>query len=165
MRAHAEMLDLANILVMDMDNRIIFWNKGAEELYGFAKDEAIGISSHKLLQTRFPKTQTEIKAEILQEGQWDGELTHTKKDGTSIIVASHWVLYRDKEGKPATIIEVNNDITGRKCAEKELQEAKDHLEIRIEERTEELEEANRRLLEEIAERKRAEDSTQGSRCV
>lgn len=145
LRAQTEMMDLANILVMDRDGRIIFWNKGAEEQYGFTKEDTIGIGSHELLQTRFPQPLAEIMVETLRDGHWKGELTHIKHDGTPIIVASHWVLYRDTQGKPTTIIEVNNDITERKRMEEELRRSKDELEQRVRERTSELSDAKENL--------------------
>ena len=59
----------------------------------------------------------ELEAEFFRQGQWQGELSHTRRDGRRIVVASRWALQRDKEGKPAAILEINRDITGQKQAE------------------------------------------------
>ncbi len=92
-------------------------------MYGFSKEEALGKIPRELLKTKFPKPIEQIKEELLLTGKWEGELVHSKADGSYIFVASHWVLHRDNNGKPVAIIEVNNDITGRIAAEKALQES------------------------------------------
>ena len=119
LRRQAELLDLAHdaIIVRDLDNRIVFWNSGAEETYGWGKAEVQGQVAHKLLSTEFPQPQEELEAELFRQGQWQGELSHTRRDGRRIVVASRWALQRDKEGKPAAILEINRDITGQKQAE------------------------------------------------
>ena len=119
LRRQAELLDLAHdaIIVRDLNDRIVFWNAGAEETYGWSKAEVQGQQPHKLLHTEFPQPQGELEAEFFRQGQWQGELTHTRRDGRRIVVASRWALQRDKEGKPAVILEINRDITGQKQAE------------------------------------------------
>ena len=67
--------------------------------------------------TEFPQPQEELEAELFRQGQWQGELSHTRRDGRRMVVASRWALQRDKEGKPAAILEINRDITGQKQAE------------------------------------------------
>ena len=119
LRRQAELLDLAHdaIIVRDLDNRIVFWNSGAEETYGWGKAEVQGQETYKLLRTEFPQPQEELEAELFRQGQWQGELSHTRRDGRRIVVTSRWALQRDKEGKPAAILEINRDITGQKQAE------------------------------------------------
>ena len=117
------MLDLAHVIVKNMKDEIIFWNAGAQKLYGFSKEEALGKIPRDLLKTKFPIPLEQIKEELLRTGKWEGELVHQKADGSYISVASHWVLHRDNNGKPVAIIEVNNDITERIAAEKALQES------------------------------------------
>ena len=75
--------------------------------------------SHQLMQTIFPVPLEEINAALLRTGRWEGELVHTKRDGTQVIVASRWSMQRDKQGLPAAILETNNDITERKRAEEQ----------------------------------------------
>jgi two-component system sensor kinase FixL len=110
-------LDLAQVMIRDLDGRILRWSAGAERLYGWSSAEAIGQVSHQLLATEFPKPLSEIAETLLRDGGWRGELRHRARDGRTVDVASHWALYRDAAGQPTAVIEVNNDITGRKRAE------------------------------------------------
>ena len=120
LQEQAQLVDLAQILIRDMDNRIVLWNRGAELLYGWSQEEALGQVTHSLFQTQFPEAQNRIEAELLSTGHWDGDLIHTKRNGERLVVSSQWVLHRDKDGNPQTILEVNNDITERKRAEEAL---------------------------------------------
>nr|MEA2799201.1 hypothetical protein [Phenylobacterium sp.] len=115
----ASLLDLTHdtIFVRGMDDVITYWNRGAEELYGWPSKAAVGKVSHQLMQTVFPAPIEEINAELLRTGRWEGELIHTKRDATRVTVASRWSLQRDRQGQPAMILETNNDITERKQAE------------------------------------------------
>jgi PAS domain S-box-containing protein len=119
LRERAQLLDLTHdtIFVRDMNDVITFWNRGAEELYGWESEQAVGKVSHQLTQTIFPARLEGINAELLRTGRWDGELIHTKRDGTQVPVASRWALQRDEQGNPTAILETNNDITERKRAE------------------------------------------------
>src|SRR6266542_6943437 len=125
LREQASLLNLTHdsVFVRDMNDVITYWNRGAEELYGWTREEAVGKVSHQLTQTIFPAPLEEINAELLRTGRWEGELVHTKRDGTQEVVASRWSLQRDEQGLPAAILETNNDITERKRAEAELRES------------------------------------------
>ncbi|MEA3040461.1 MAG: two-component system, LuxR family, sensor kinase FixL [Sphingomonadales bacterium] len=125
----AGLLDLTHdtIFVRDMNDFITYWNRGAEELYGWGKAEAVGKTSHQLIQTIFPKPLEEIMAELLGTGRWEGELVHTKKDGARAIVGSRWSVRRDAWGRPAAILETNNDVTERNRGEEALREAQAQL--------------------------------------
>ena len=159
LREQAELLDIAEdaIMIHNIDGKIVYWNHGAEEKYGWSKEETLGKVVHVLLNTIFPKPLEKIKSELLRKGRWDGELVHTGRDGTHIIVESRWALRRDKQGNPIAIMEINNDITKRKHAEEALQKAKDELELRVAERTAELSKINERLALELGRRKLIED--------
>ena len=115
----ASLLDLAHdgIMVRSLEGKIRFWNHGAEEMYGYTKEEAVHSMAHQLLSTIFPQPLPLIEAELLRNERWEGELTHTTRDGRKIVVASRWVLERGKDGAPAGVLEINNDITDRKKAE------------------------------------------------
>ena len=116
----SKVLDLAQVLVCDMESHIVLWNLGSEKLYGFTKEEAVGRISHELLHTEFPEPLERIEEQLQHTGTWEGELVHRKRDGGHIVVSSLWVLHRDAKGKPARILEVNSDITARKKAEELL---------------------------------------------
>ena len=119
LREQASLLNLTHdsIFVRGMDDVITYWNRGAEELYGWTREEALGKVSHQLTQTISPSPLAGIKAELLRTGRWEGELVHTKQDGTQVVVASRWSLQRDELGRPVAILETNNDITESKQAE------------------------------------------------
>jgi two-component system, LuxR family, sensor kinase FixL len=129
LRERADLLDLTHdtVFVRDMRDVITYWNRGAVERYGWQKAEAVGQVSHDLLQTIFPAPLDEIHAELLRTGRWEGELVHTKRDGTQVVVASRWALQRDEQGNPLAILETNNDITERKRAEEALHNAQAEL--------------------------------------
>jgi PAS domain S-box-containing protein len=116
----ARVLDLANVLVRDIDDRITLWNEGAHRLYGWTKEEALGRIAHELLRTRFPRPREEVTGELLANGSWDGELVHLSKDGRRVVSQSHWELRRTAEGAPAAIVETNTDITERKRHEEHI---------------------------------------------
>ena len=129
LREQAELLDLAHdtIMVCDLDGTIRFWNLGAQEMYGYSRDEAIGRKAHELLSTVFPKTRVEVKAQLVNEGRWEGELAQVARDGKGMMVDSRWVLQRDKDGQIRGVMEINNDITTRVKAEQAQREA--HLKL------------------------------------
>jgi PAS domain S-box-containing protein len=118
-RAQAQLLELTHdiIIVRDKDDVITYWNQAAETLYGWEKEEAIGNSVDELLKSVFPLPREELQRIYLRDGQWEGELIHTRRDGTEIVVTSRWALQRDGVGKPMATLETNNDITERRRAE------------------------------------------------
>ena len=127
LRQHVQMLDLANdtIMILNLSRELTYWNHGAHKLYGWTTKQAIGQRAHTLLKTEFPQPLEEIEAELLDRGHWEGELIHTKQDGTKVIVASRWTLQRDDTGEVAAVLEINNDITLRKHAEAELRKSEE----------------------------------------
>jgi two-component system, LuxR family, sensor kinase FixL len=129
LRERANLLDLTHdtVFVRDINDVITFWNRGAEKLYGWTRDEAVGQVSHHLTQTIFPAPLEEITAELNNTGRWEGELIHTRRDGTQVVVASRWALQLDERAKPVAVLETNNDITERKRAEEALHKAQAEL--------------------------------------
>ncbi|HEV2579958.1 MAG TPA: PAS domain S-box protein [Ktedonobacteraceae bacterium] len=119
LRLQADLIDLAHdaILVRDPVGRVLSWNKGAEELYGWSAQEALGRVSHILLKTRSPVGRAAIEAQIERDGQWQGELAHTCRDGHPVTVESRQVLARDEAGQPSAILEIDRDITRRRQQE------------------------------------------------
>jgi PAS domain S-box-containing protein len=150
----AALLELAHdaIFVRDLDSRITYWNAGAEQTYGFTRAEAVGQISHDLLGTGFPEPLTSIEALAIQHGRWDGELTHRRADGRSIVMESRWAAQREPDGSLLGFMEINRDITARKDAEREalrraenIQALNATLEQRVRQRTVHLERANKHL--------------------
>jgi len=125
----ASLLNLTHdmIFVRDMDDVITYWNRGSEELYGFTSEQAVGNRSHDLLRTVFPAAIEEINEELLRTGRWEGELKHTKADGSEVAVSSRWSLQRDQEQRPVAVLETNNDISERKRREEEVQSLNQEL--------------------------------------
>jgi two-component system sensor histidine kinase/response regulator len=122
LKDQALILDLANdsIFIRDREDRITYWNQGAERLYGWSREEALGHVTHELLKTQFPQSLEEIRAQLHATGLWKGELVHNRSDGCPVTVASSWTLQHDEANQPYSVIEMNFDITARKRAEKEL---------------------------------------------
>ncbi|MEH2275896.1 MAG: response regulator [Nostoc sp.] len=121
-REQAALLDVTTdaICVRDLNNQIIFWNKGAETLFGWQATEARGKNASELL---FDEPSPEIEAAVLQvisKGKWQGELTKLTKMGKEILVASRWSLVCDEQGKPKSILTVDTDITEKKLLEAQL---------------------------------------------
>src|SRR5262249_46902627 len=119
LRERADLLDLTHdtVFVRDTDNVITFWNRAAQALYGWTRQEAVGQVSHQLMQTIFLTPLAKIMAELNSTGRWEGELIHTRRDGTQVVVASRWALQLNEQEKPIAVLETNNDITERKRAE------------------------------------------------
>jgi PAS domain S-box-containing protein len=117
LREQAQILDSAQVFVRDMESRVVFWPRGAEKLYGFTPQEALGILSHDLFHTNFPEPLEAVEKKLFETGMWEGELIHTRRDGSIIVVSSAWVLHRNSQGQPIRILETNVDITARKQAE------------------------------------------------
>jgi PAS domain S-box-containing protein len=120
LREQAKILDLAQVISRDRRGRILLWTAGSEKLYGYARGEALTHVSHELLETRFPRPLAEIEKEVERSGIWEGELTHRRRDGTQITVASVWVLHRDAQGNASSILESNTDVTQQKAMERKL---------------------------------------------
>jgi PAS domain S-box-containing protein len=121
----AQLLDLTQdaVLSLKWDGVIEFWNRGAEERYGWAAGEALGQVAHDLLHTEFPEPLSDIKERLVRDGYWQGELVHYKRDGMRIDVASRWALRRDLDGRPCGFLEITTDITERKKAEEQLRQS------------------------------------------
>ena len=120
----ADLLELSYepMLVWRLDGPIEFWNAGAERLYGFAADEAIGRSSHALLQTKFPIELIELRSRLRSEGHWSGELRHVCQDGREVVVDSRMQVFGG-----GTVLEVNRDVTAQKRIEAALRESEQRL--------------------------------------
>src|SRR6202047_4307233 len=119
LREQASLLNLTHdaIFVREMNGTIKYWNRGAEELYGWPAEQAVGRVGHVLLKTIFPVSLEQIQEEVIGAGRWEGELVQTRKDGSQVVVSSRLSLQSDERNEPVGIIVINNDITKRKRAE------------------------------------------------
>jgi PAS domain S-box-containing protein len=106
------------MLVWRLNGPIEFWNAGAERLYGYASAEAVGRSSHSLLQTKLPIGLDELNSRLRNARSWSGELRHICKDGREVVVDSRMQMLRD-----GTVLEVNRDVSDRKQIEIALRES------------------------------------------
>ncbi len=115
----ASLIDLTPdaVIALRMDGTVTSWNRGAEVLYGWSKEEAIGRRAHALYQTKFPKDLKHIEEELRRTGRWSGELTQRKKDGHEMIALSRWRALFDAHGEVSEILESNTDISERKLTE------------------------------------------------
>ncbi len=123
MRQQAALLDFATDAIFSTapDGTIQFWNRGAEAMYGWTAAEAVGKVSHDLLATVFPRERQEIELEVEKAGMWEGELTHTRKDGSRFAVSSRWAA-RHVGDSPQGFLEINRDLTERKRLEEKLRQ-------------------------------------------
>jgi PAS domain S-box-containing protein len=125
----ASLLNLTHdtIFVRDQNDVVTYWNRGAQELYGWTPEQAIGKRAPELLRTVLPAPAEGIRAELLRAGRWDGEIEAVRADGTRVLVSSRWSLQRDDLGKPVAILETDNDITERKQREQEIRALNEEL--------------------------------------
>ena len=139
----ASLLNLTHdtIFVRDMGFVITYWNRGAQELYGWTPQQAIGERSDELLKSIFPAPIDDIRAELLRVGRWEGELKRKTADGTEVVVATRWSLRTDDRDQPVAILETSNNITERKHREEEIRA----LNQELEKRSTELESINKEL--------------------
>jgi PAS domain S-box-containing protein len=121
-KLQSELLELAHdaIIVRDVDSVILFWNRGAQETYGWTAAEACGNVTHTFLKTIFPEALEQVYEKLYRVGSWEGELVHWTREGKRIVVASRQVLQRDVQGRAMGILEINRDVTPRKEAEEAL---------------------------------------------
>ncbi|ADZ10498.1 multi-sensor signal transduction histidine kinase [Methanobacterium lacus] len=126
LKRQAALLDVSYeaIFSWEYDDGIISWNVGAEKLYGFSNEEAIGHVSHDLLKTNFPIEFKDFLKILKKNGNWAGELIHTTRDGRLIVVESRQQLIKDFSGK-LIVIETNRDITQRKKMEQLLKDSEE----------------------------------------
>ncbi len=122
LREQGQLLDMAPVAILaaDADGVIRIWSRGAEHVYGWTAEEAIGRVSFDLLKTSFPVPLEEILARLKQAGNWEGEVTHTRRDGCRLTVVSRWAPHLDENGSVIGSLQVNTDVTERKKIEDQL---------------------------------------------
>ncbi|MEO1377054.1 MAG: PAS domain S-box protein, partial [Cyanobacteria bacterium J06635_10] len=116
------LLDVATnaILVKDIHNRILYWNKGAENIYGWQASEVYGKKASRLLHKEHSSQQDDALLTVVNTGKWQGELHQVTKDGKDIFVESRWTLLRDNKGRAKSILAENTEITQKKLLETQL---------------------------------------------
>ncbi|VVB84658.1 Methyl sulfide methyltransferase-associated sensor [uncultured archaeon] len=121
-KEQAALLDKARdaIAVRDLEHRLIYWNKGAQQMYGWTSEEVMGKNANDLLYKEESSSLIEAKNSVFEEGEWKGELRQITKNGKEIIVDSRWTLVRDNEENPKSILIINTDITEKKILESQL---------------------------------------------
>ena len=115
----AELLDLAHdaIMVCGVDGKISYWNRGAEQVHGYSAAEAVGRAALELLRSELPAPLPEIERTLRTQGYWEGELTHTRRDGQQVLTSSRWVLRAGQDGAADSVLQIDTDITARRRAE------------------------------------------------
>jgi len=108
------------ILIRDLEDRILFWSRGAERLYGWTAAEALGRNADDLLYRASRQELQECRREVFERGEWNGEVLQIARDGREIIAETRWVLLRDEQGRPRAKLVVSTDITVRKKLETRL---------------------------------------------
>ena len=123
LKEQAALLDITQdaILVKDMENHILFWNKSAERIYGWSADEVSGRDTSDILFSETHASEAkEAQKETLEKGGWQGDLHQRAKDGKELVVEGRWTLVRDEHGKPKGILSVNSDVTAQRSVQAQL---------------------------------------------
>ncbi|MBV9742204.1 MAG: PAS domain S-box protein, partial [Acidobacteriia bacterium] len=125
LRRHKELIDLSNdaVITMDAECRITGWSRGAEEIYGWSEEEALGNSLDQLLRTELPAQHDQIQTILEEKLRWHGELTQMRRDGKRLTVDSRQALLRDNMGGIAGILAINRDLTERQRLEEQLRQS------------------------------------------
>lgn len=119
-RQQASLLDKAKdaIIVHDLDDRVLYWNKSAQRLYGWTEEEVIGEMLPESLKA--DNTYKSAKEAVLEKGEWGGELRQLGRDGKELIVEANWTRVRDEESQETSILCIHTDITEQKKLEKQF---------------------------------------------
>ena len=119
-REQAALLQKAHdaVIFLGLDDRIILWNPGAERMYKWLAQDAVGRNVTELIYD--PQEVPSVRkrrGELMVTGEWTGEVNQRRKDGSAVLASSHWTLVRDAEGNPTSILEIHSDITEKKLLE------------------------------------------------
>jgi PAS domain S-box-containing protein len=127
LKSLAGILDLANVIIHEIDGRILYWTTGCERLYGWRREEAIGDFVQDLLKTEYPMPRSELIAKLREEGAWQGEIDHHTKDGSVVSISSLWVARKSDDDVIHSVLQNNSDITGLKRAQDNIASREAHL--------------------------------------
>ena len=123
----AGILDLANVIIHEIDGKILYWTTGCERLYGWRREEAVGEFVQELLKTEYPMPRSELIAKLRKEGSWQGEVGHQKKDGSVASISSLSVARKSEDDVIHSVLQNNSDITGLKGDQNEIAAREAHL--------------------------------------
>jgi diguanylate cyclase (GGDEF)-like protein/PAS domain S-box-containing protein len=119
-RLQASLLDQAHDAIsVTVDGRVTYWNRGAQRLFGWSEQEALGKSKAELTGTSGADSDRALQC-VLEQDEWTGEIVKQRKDGGTVIVTSHMTLVRNEQGQPQAVLEIETDITARKQAERQI---------------------------------------------
>jgi PAS domain S-box-containing protein len=132
LQQQANLLDLSHdaIFAWQLGGTITYWNRGAEQTYGFEREEATGRNPQELLKTKHPNEPNDFIEHLKRESKWSGELCHTCKDGSKLLVESRQIVIQRPNGE-SIVLESNRDITERNQAEEALREREAQLQLAI----------------------------------
>ncbi|HEV8538350.1 MAG TPA: ATP-binding protein [Bacteroidota bacterium] len=124
-REKAALLDITSdaILVRSLDNHVVYWNRGAEMLYGISQSDAIGKDVHELYEHEDSATVGIASTNVIENGVWNGEMKKTTRGGKGVIVESRWTLMNDEMGIPKSILVVDTDVTEQRQLEVQFRRA------------------------------------------
>lgn len=125
------------VIVWRLGGGVMYWNRGAAELYGWTVAEAAGRPVHQLLETSLPLEEEEFHRQLIEARRWQGEIRQKKKDGTRVVVESRMVTMTEDQGG-ILVLETNRDVTERHAMHEKVCRFAEDLEVRVKERTEEL---------------------------
>jgi PAS domain S-box-containing protein len=148
LKKQAQLINLSPhaIIIKKIDDTIVFWSQGAQDLYGWTKEEAVGKKSRELLKTEFPESYEKIISNLEKACCWSGEKKQQTKFNQQVSVKSRWLASYNSEGKVEEILETDVDITELKLMQEKLEEYSLGLELTVQERTKELIETQTRLV-------------------
>jgi PAS domain S-box-containing protein len=143
---HAYLLDQAYepVIAWELDGTVLYWNRAAEELYGFSSAQALGACIHRLLGTTHPIPLDEILAQVRTQNMWSGELSYRHSDGSALCIDSRLILI-EAPGRAPLVLQSDRDNSVYKQAETAMRQVYEELEQRVEERTRDLASANKEL--------------------
>ena len=122
-----KILDLANVIIHDVEGNVLHWTTGCERLYGWTRQEAVGQVVHELLKTKYLVPRSEIVAALRERGSWEGEFEHRTKAGLAVSIASLWVTRKSDDNAIRFVLQNNIDVTSLKRAQAELATREAHL--------------------------------------
>jgi PAS domain S-box-containing protein len=127
LKSLASILDLANVIIHEIDGKILHWTTGCERLYGWRREEAVGEFVQELLNTEYPLPRSKLIAQLREEGAWQGEIEHQKKDGSVVSISSLWVARKSEDDVVHSVLQNNIDVTGLKRAQDDIAAREAHL--------------------------------------